>query len=178
MSVRTPLLITVVLATAAAFGCSDGGGARSVTLEEYLRAAEQVNVTSEARIGAASQGVQDLGPDTPFEDLRDAFDGVYREFGAIAGDARDDLDVMKPPSEAEDQHGEMLAGLEELETAFDGIRGQVRDAATPADLGKVVESASQSAEVESAQNRVAAACAALQATADANAVEVDLNCGG
>ncbi len=177
MSVRTLVAITACIA-AAAWSCSGGGGARSVTLEEYLREVEQVNATSEARISAAGQGVQDLGPDTPFEELRDAFEGVYREFGAIADDARKDLDALKPPAEVEDQHGEMLAGLEELETAFDAIREQVRDATTPGDLGKVVESASQSAEVESAQARVAAACAALQATADANAIEVDLNCGG
>lgn len=175
MPVRTLVVITACIA-AVAWSCSGGGGARSVTLEEYLREVERVNATSEARIGAAGQGVQDLGPDTPFDELRDAFDGVYGEFAAIAGDAREDLDALKPP-EAADQHGEMLAGLEELETAFDNIREQVRDATTPADLGKVVEGASQSAEAESAQDRVTAACASLQATADANAIEVDLNCG-
>lgn len=171
------IVATAMLSIVVALGCSDGGAGRSVTIDEYLREVERVNASSETRIEAAGHGVQELDASTPFEDLRAAFAGVYDEFSSITRDGRRDLDELKPPSQIADRHGEMIAGLEELETAFDDVREQVRDATTAQDLGKVVEAAGQSPAIAAAQKRVRKACDSLQAAADANAIDVDLRCG-
>lgn len=146
-----------------------GGGGEALTLEEYFQ-----------RLGAANEELsqqEEEVPDPEFND-DDVFDEQEKQslrenvdaFISLLEDFRDVLADLDPPDEVEDEHNETLARLDDFIAAFRAAGDRVQDAQSLEDLDAAF------ADVNAADAPLTQACFALQAIANDNNIDVDLEC--
>jgi hypothetical protein len=169
-----PLLVVAILVLA--FGAivaacdSDGGG--SLTLDEYFRTLEQLDQDKDDR---NTELEEQFDTDVAAVDSEEEALDVSREFlGAGVSNLKDfvdGLDDINPPAEVEEAHNMAVdAGRKAVEAAEGAVK-VLDDAESAADL-----EAAFSGDLEEAGREFEETCVNLQAIADENKIEVDLDC--
>lgn len=167
-------LLVALAAGAAAVACGgDGGGMDAQT---YLEALDD-------RLSQADDESEELFNDPEFvrvasgtgplsnedrEIARNALESVAATFDSFLADVED----LDPPEELQEEHDELVAAYRELDQQFsDIVLSQVDDAETIDDINQAFDELTTAA-----GERTSAACLAMQAEAEVNDVDVDLNC--
>lgn len=170
MKLRAAVLAGIVIAliVAACGGGDDGGG--DLTLEEYLGEVEVL--LDDVAAQANSEDLFGEGSDLPGDSEEEQIE-IMTAFFSVLGDAVGDfanaLSDLDPPKEAEAAHREFLAESEAFADNAGQFVAQVEDAESEADIEAAFAFLDDADDPEDA-------CMELQALADANAIDVALNC--
>ena len=112
--------------------------------------------------------------DAQFEEAFSAQDGTAGEvrdaFAAAVDSAREQYSDVKPPSDLEDEHDELLAAIDEFDSALGALE---IDADAPAED---FEDVFAETETSAADERVTNAFCAIQDAADEKGIEADVGC--
>lgn len=166
------LAATALSAVIAACG-GDGGG---MDAQAYLEALDdrlnQADDESEAlfndpefvRVASSSGPLSEADR----EIARDALESVAATFDSFLADVED----LDPPEELQEEHDELLSAYRALDEQFSElVLGRVDDAETIDDINQAFDDLAAAA-----GERTSSACLAMQAEAEVNGVDVDLNC--
>lgn len=163
-----PLLATLLLLAlgTTAVACGDGG----LSLDEYFQRVDELDEATDAQL----------------EELQDAFPGAYEQpaptrdfFNAalpIFTHFVDALDEIDPPSEVEDAHNEAVASGRAFTEALEDFADRLAGVETSSELEDLFSELDEDPEFTAAEERFDAACFALQDIADANDIEIELDC--
>lgn len=162
------LTISLILAMLAA-ACGGGGGALS--LEEYFQELDEGQNDVDQRFEDAFQQ-EEPGPDTSEEEVAAFAHEVVETFATILGDAEGTFGDLEPPTEAEDAHDALVQAIGDTRTAIAAAADDLPDALSLEEL----ETFFETSEVEAATAAIDEACSELQAIADDNGIDVDLEC--
>ena len=148
-----PILFALMLALSAACGSDD-----SLTEEEYFQKMDEIDKDLDAQFDDVFGG-----EDATAGDVRDGF-------AAAVDSARQQYGDVKPPSDLEDEHDELLVAIDEFGSALD-------DAEINADApAEEFEAVFAEDAVSAANDRVTNAFCAIQAVADEKGIEADVGC--
>jgi len=168
-----PAILLAVMAVAA--GCNSSGG---LSLEEYLKRVDDLDNKSNERTDALSDQLNLISDQSASDQERiDAAQSAIPEFVSILDDFLSGLEALDPPSAVQQEHEESLAAGEAAAELFDGVATQVDNAESLPELDQAL-SVLDSPDYTAADKRFTDACLALQATADENKIDVDLDCDG
>ncbi len=162
----------LALATVAA-GC---GGDDELTLEEYFQQVDVVLGQARERFDVV-EGEFDEGvaPDSTDEEALDAFRESFVKMVTVLGEGIDGMENIEPPAEAEEAHEEWLAAAALVEALTQGLLDELEEVETADDLEDFVARVYEP-EFAEASERGLEACLGLQGIADANGIDVDLEC--
>ena len=171
---RSALVVVALMAGSAllaACGGGDGGGGDGgeLSLDEYFQQLEDIKETYDARGEALDQEAETLEEDVGafqdyFGDLRDIFD-----------DALDDVKGLNPAAEARDAHDEFVAALTAAQVELGDFGDQIADVETVSELMATFAELDTPG-FEATGENIEKACRDLQAIADENDIDVDLDC--
>ena len=147
-----PLLFAFILALAAC------GSDDSLSEEEYFQKMDEIDKDLDAQFDDVFGG-----EDATAGDVRDGF-------AAAIDSARQQYGDVKPPSDLEDEHDELLVAIDEFSVALDDAE---INADAPADEFEAVFAEDA---VSAANDRVTNAFCAIQAAADEKGIEADVGC--
>ena len=148
-----------------------GGNGDGLTLEEYFQRLEALSTDYDQRGNALGEGfAEEFSSD---EEQFKAAQEFWEDFIALFGEFVNDLDDLNPPSEVEAAHKESVDAGSEALKGFQEFVDQVRGAESLSEL----EERFGSLELETVGDRFDQACVTLQGIADANGIDVSLNCG-
>jgi hypothetical protein len=167
-------LATAGLAALGALAAACGDGGEALTLEEYFQRLDAQQEEDDRRLEALEYP---FAPDFASGKSEEEIVNGTRDFFEAALQIREDtLDVFNgidPPAEAEQAHAEFseaLAAMNRLnEDLVDDLAGVV--ATSQLDIAQL-----EGPEFRAGDERLGAACRALQAIADDNNIDVDLEC--
>ena len=162
-------LLLALSAVVAACG-GGGGGGGELTLEEYFQRLEAVSSAYEQRGDALFENFGEEF-DTEEDQVR-ATQEFWKEFLVLLEEFIGDLDDVNPPSEAEAAHEDSVDAGGEMLEAFQELVDQVAQAETLEELAERFDDV----EFEESSDRFGQACVALEAIADENDIDVDLDC--
>jgi hypothetical protein len=180
MRTRFVKLALTALSTAAFAGmasaCGDGGG--NLSLGEYFERVKAIREVDEKRFARVEDGFAKVfDRDAPVQDrigaLRKALEGAVAANRAAAK-AYDGLD---PPSEAEEQHNELVGSISDVADSLEGLSVRAKKVDSQSDLNDLLAEFENREFVE-ASERPGRVCVALQTVADKKDVNVDLACEG
>ena len=160
-------LLGTALLIAAAAGC-DGDG--ELTLEEYLQEVDAIFKQAEER---GEPHVEALNQEFSSEDeqvsaIRDFWNAVV----PITRDAFDALELINAPPEVAEEHNKFIEALMELEESFSDISDRLEDVESISEVNELLNDPG----LNEASDRSDEACLTLQDIADANNIEVNLEC--
>lgn len=114
-----------------------GGGSKSLSEKEYVRALEKVCTT-------ANKDFQDIADTEDYSDLSDAADQAI----SIVDDAIADIKDLKPPKDLQSDHEDFVAALEDVRSGFEDLRDAADDKDDDAisDAGDAITKASDNAD--------------------------------
>lgn len=178
MRTRFVKLALTALAAAAFAGmastCGDGDG--DLTLGEYFERVKAIHEVGEKRFAPVANdfstafdpkgAVQDR-----IEALRNALNGAVAANRARA----DDYDRLNPPSQAEEQHNELVGSISDVADLLADLSARTEEVDSQSDLKEMLAEFEKREFVEAAE-RPGRVCVALQTVADENNVKVDLAC--
>jgi plastocyanin len=147
-----PLLFALTLALAAC------GSDEALSDEEYFQKMDEIDKDLDAQFEEVFGG-----EDATASDIRDGFAGAVDSARAQYGD-------VKPPSDLEDEHDELLVAIDEFSVALDAAEIA---ADAPAEEFEAVFAEDA---VSAANQRVSDAFCAIQAAADEKGIEADVGC--
>ncbi|HLB62680.1 MAG TPA: hypothetical protein VJN50_08130 [Actinomycetota bacterium] len=160
-------VLAAVLALAIAAPACGG-----ITVEEYFAELQRFRVDFKARGDELTATMQsDVQAATSEDAAIELLRAFFQDLSTVLGDAIDDLSSLDPPSEVKDAHDQYVATLEKTQDEIDGILEDF-DQLTPEEIGNVFASP----EFTDIQSQAQEACRSLQAVADDNAIEIDLEC--
>jgi hypothetical protein len=166
-----PAALLAVMAVAA--GCKGSGG---LSLEDYLKRIEEADNQSSERYDALRDQLDLLADQSaPDQERIDAAQSAVPEFASILDDFLAALEALDPPSEVEKEHEEALAAGEATSELFDDVATQVGNAESLIELDQALQPLNGPAYI-AADERFTGSCLALQATADLNKIDVNLDC--
>jgi plastocyanin len=148
-----PLLFALILALSAACSSDD-----SLSDEEYFQKMDEIDKDLDAQFDEVFSG-----EDATAGDLRDGF-------ATAVDSARTQYGDVKPPSDLEDEHDELLVAIDEFGVALDEAE---INADAPAEEFEAVFAEDA---VSAANDRVTDAFCAIQAIADEKGIEADVGC--
>lgn len=166
MLVRRLMLGSFVLAIVAA-AC--GGG---LSLEEYFSKMDNLQTSFDQQGTALQTQVQsDLQGVTDSEEQLTVFKGFLEDSLTATDDLVAELEALDPPGEAQEAHDDFVA-------AGKAVRDGLADVIDRYDEFGSIEEISQffTTELADVEQQGTDACGALQAVADDNEIDVDLNC--
>lgn len=170
----SPLFVVALIGVlaAAAFGaaCKDGDGG-ALSLEEYFQQLDEAQNEVDQRFEEAFQQLEP-GPDASEEDIAAFARQVVQTFSSVLGDAEGTIGGLEPPAEAEDAHNALVQAIGDASTAIEGVEDDIPDALSLEEVDAVLGTT----EVEAATAAIDEACSDLQAIADDNGIDVDLEC--
>ena len=147
-----------------------GGG--SLSLPEYFRQVVGTSNEMDDRFAA-------LGIEVVSEEELDLEAGVieanrifYNAALPIQRDFADALADIDPPADVEDAHKEIVDATAELVQVYQDVADRLADVGSASELDELFDEP----ELETASYRFAQACFQLQGIADANGIDVDLEC--
>ena len=170
-----PMLIAavlLVLGTIAA-ACGDGD---ELTLEQYFQRIDALGNDLDDELNRLSAEFDETVEEAETEEeVIDAFRDFLDPQPGLFEDFVEELESIAPPSDVEDAHNEMVAiqaeGLELLEDLNERAQ-RVESASGVEEVGAELEGPAFTAIVDQTEQ----ACFALEAIADANGIDVDLEC--
>ena len=160
------MVASLLAVGAIAVGC---GGNGELTLEEYFQRVDVVLGQTGEQLDVVREFDERVTPDSTEEDLLDAFREWFREMATVLGEGIDGMENIEPPAEAEEAHEEWLAASALVEAVSQDLLDEVE---TADDLEDFVARP----EFVEASERGSEACLGLQGIADANGIDVDLEC--
>ena len=173
-----PLLAALFLALSFAFACGDDGGdsATPIDLDQYFTTVKEVfddaddaTIEADARLNETPSGAE---LDTKLA----ALDTYLGEIDTIFSDAIDRLEDLGVPAAAADDHQDFVDGVRETVDAGNALRDDLRDVSTEELMDDRL--AEFDDDVIASVEKADAACLALQEIADAENIDVDLDCEG
>lgn len=172
------LLGVVLLAFGAVMGACDGDGDAELTLEEYFQRIEELNDDYDARAEAAGDFWEDLtGAESEEERIEVIRYWLDVQVDLIEGffDGMVALTALNPPDEVEDEHAEKV---DATRAAFDLFRDRIDELEEleGAEFLAGVSELFEGEDLAEAEERGDEACFALQAIADENEIDIDLDC--
>jgi hypothetical protein len=144
------------------------GGSDSMSLEEYLTEFARIGEETEDAVDAVP--TPDVGSDPSVEEGKDALTDYFDEIRDVTDGARDEIEDLEPPSEAEDEHENFLEEIDELLDAINAYAERIADADT------VEEFQAATSDTSDLDATNFSACDDLQQLADENDIDVDLQC--
>lgn len=168
--IALPVATTLLLALATvAAGCG-GSDDDQFTLQEFFQEIDEIFDDVDERFEALEDECQatDGSEEAQIEAARCFFDAS----AAVFDESLDKIGNLNPPAEAEDAHEEYLdSGVDVSRFVEDFLKGPT-DIESVSELDEFLEDP----ELEEASERFDSACFGLQAVADENEVDVDLDC--
>ena len=169
---RFALVVVALMAGSALLAaCGGGGSGKELTLDEYFQQLQDIKENYDARGAALDEKSMDPAEG---EEVA-AFQEYFAKGQVIFADTLNDVKNLNPPAEAKDAHDEFVAALEGGQTALEDFSDQVADVESLSELMATIaelETKGFDAAFEAIDN----ACAKLQAIADENNIDVDLDC--
>lgn len=168
----TPTAEETEAATATPEDEGDDIGSDAEALEEYfagLRAIIDDN-------GEQAAALNEMYPDA-FEDPQETADW-YAGFLALFEDVRDQIADVDPPEALEDEHEDFVGSTEAIPGLIETVQEALEDIETLEQMDDFFAEDEDYFALDAAFADFGAACQALQDIADAEGVDVDLDCGG
>jgi hypothetical protein len=164
-----PTAVAALLALVA-FACNGGG---ELSLEEYFQRVDKIGEQASLRSSTRTTG-------PPAENAGDEEIAAYArsslaESSTIMRDVRDSFNKLKPPSRVKKPHDQFVDALDTTADAVDKVADELPDTLTVTDLrtlGVVLDTP----ELNEASDQLDRACKELQAVADEDEIDVDLQC--
>jgi len=141
-----------------------------MTLEEYITAFDEAG--DRASVAAEALDYSAAAEASTFEDRRDSYVETTESFQRVFNDFQADIETLDPPDQAQAIHDEIVNEFERYDTAFSAIIEDARATTTEEEFAAIDVSALQD------DARLDQLCNDLQALADNNDIDVDLECGG
>ena len=163
-------LAAAALLVPVAFACN--GGER-LGLEEYFQRVEEVG--TKAQSAFEQETVEPLAESASEEDAATFARETIMRSVTVLGEARDSLDELNPPSEVEEPHDRFVGALGKEVEAIQDVADRLPDALSVFEL-QALESQFDTPELNEAYAQEDEACKELQAVADENEIDVDLQC--
>lgn len=177
-----PLVLTtaLLLSLGVFAGCGDddedgngGGNGAELTLDEYFDEYLRLKTDTEAKSDDAEAKLDEEPASA--EEAADLFGEAIAEFVDIAKDARDGLNGLNPPSEVADLHSDFISVWEEGIDALEALESDIEGLDSPEDLLDLLPQIEE--DFGSLDGNTEQVCLDLQAVADENDIDVDLECG-
>lgn len=167
-----PLFIAALLLAVGAAGtaCGGGNGDGELTLEEYFLRFEGAQDEADERFEPLVEALNQEF-DSEAEQIEATRDFINADI-PILRDFVHAVDDLDPPAEVEDPHEEAVAGGAELVEFLQDFTDRFADVESTSELEELLDAP----ELEAASDRFDKACFALQDIADANGIDVDLEC--
>jgi len=148
-----------------------GGNGDGLTLEEYFQRLEALSTDNDQR-GVAL--FESFGEEFSSEEEQiRATQEFWKEFLVLLGQFVNGLDDIDPPAEAEAAHEESVDAGAVMLKAYQELVDQMAEAESVSELAEGFGDI----ELGASSDRFEQACVALQGIADANGIDVSLNCG-
>jgi hypothetical protein len=168
------ILIVAGIAALAIVGvaCNEDGGrsSGSLSLQEYFSELDRIGDDADAASDAIE--LPNLDPDASFEESSAAFLDYFEQVTNIIEDGVQDISALDAPDEVSDEHDRYVDGLNEIMDASNDYLDRRGDA----DEDEFDEILSGDDPFEAIDAEITDACADLQAIADDNGIEIDLEC--
>ena len=168
--------LTVVLAVVAGSlllaACGGGGDGEELSLDEYFQQLDSIEQGIKTDIGGldeASVGV--IGEDV------EATRVYVDDYQGIVGEGVDNMKELEPPSEVGDAHDEFVAALSGMLPLWQDLGDQLKDIETTSEMQTLLMGTQDEEPWQTATQRFADACRALQGIADEKGFDIDLECG-
>jgi hypothetical protein len=167
------LVAALLLALSTVAGACGGDG--ELTLEEYFQQVDVVLGQTGERLDVVGELVEGVTPDSTDEEFLDALREWLPEMATVLGEGIDGMENIEPPAEAEEAHEEWLAASALVEAVSQDLLDELEEVETADDLEDFVARVYEP-EFAEASERGLEACLGLQGIADANGIDVDLEC--
>ena len=164
-------------------GDDDGGGGDALTLDAYFERVKTIMDRAEESGDAVETEIDErIGEATEVGEMLNALADGLDTFQGVAADVASDLGDIDPPSEVESQHRQLTAVFDVAASALDGLRSDVDeidpDGAEEVILEQLTEFGTNvETEFGSLETQSEVLCFELQAIADENSIDIDLDCG-
>jgi len=153
-----------------------GGGEEDLTLEEYFQRIDVLGDDTDDEIDRLNEEFEAAAEEAETEEeVIEAFHDFFGPLTASFEDFVAELESIDPPSEVEDAHNEAVAVQAEGLELFEDLNERAQRVESASGMEEVV------AELEGPvftdiSDRNEQACFGLEAIADANGIDVDLEC--
>ncbi len=163
------------LAVAAFLVLGGGSGGEELTMDEYFSRVDTVfEAADKDTTGLEDAFDADVAEAASFDEeidlLLEFLTGTIGVFEAALAD----MEAISPPGEANDAHDEFVAAASDAMASTEQLVDKLEKAESQADADDILTEFERDA--ESTLSRADEACFDLQALADENAVDVDLDC--
>jgi hypothetical protein len=149
----------------------DGNPELESYLEEYNAISGDFAAEAETR---SSQFTTEVEGVTDPDELSSLLDGFLSDFGDLLDDIIADLEDLDPPDEAADLHDAQIAKLDEARGIVTDARDRLVDATTVNEIGVIAQEFGGA--LIDLGEELSQDCVELQAVADDEGVDIDLNC--
>lgn len=146
-----------------------------LTLEEYFQQVDVVFGQTGERFDVVGEFDEGVTPDSTDEEVLDAFREWFPELATVLGEGIDGMENIEPPAQAEEAHEEWLAAAALVEALTQDLLDEFEEVETADDLEDFVARFDEPEFVEASEGGPEA-CLGLQGIADANGIDVDLEC--
>ena len=164
------LLAVAALLALVAFACS---GSEELSLEEYFKRVDEIG--EQASLSSSTRTVEPPAADASEEEIADYARASLMKSSTIMREVHDSFDELEPPSRVKKPHDQFLNALTASADAVEEVADGLPDAITAYDLqslGIVLDTP----ELNEASDQLDRACKELQAIADEDEIDVDLEC--
>lgn len=176
MKPRLSGLLIAALPLALVVSASCGGGDGGLTLEEYL---QQFDALGEDFLSDVDRLVEDVRQVEEDAETQEEKADLLRNFWVRISDRYeevvDNIGGLEPPPEAREAHSEWLAVQREATDFVGGLNDRAQRATSLDEIAEL-NSEFDAPIATDLSERSDAACLALQAIADDNGIDVDLEC--
>jgi hypothetical protein len=169
---RTLIVAGIAALAIVGVACNEDGGSSSgsLSLEEYFSELDRIGDDADAASDAIE--LPNLDPDASFEESSAAFLDYFEQVANIVEDGVSDISALEPPDAVSEEHDRYVDGLNEIRDASNNYLDRLGDA----DEDEFDEILSGDDPFEAIDERITEACSDLQAIADENNIEIDLEC--
>jgi len=163
-----PYILMAAALVAASLPLVACGGEEEPELDQYLQRLQDIRDGTEMRMSTLTEKSQEVGKDIDAtRDYYDSVEGILRQ-------NLNDLTGVRPPTEAQDAHEELLTALAERLGEWEDFTDRAADFKLLHALEAMKRELDKS--LETVEERISDACLQLQAVADENGIDVDLEC--
>jgi hypothetical protein len=166
------LAAAALLVGLATFGVACSNGSSALTLEEYFQKLDKIQNDTDATFATQEASTGEPAEDASGEELASFLRDSATSSVDILRAAAADVDDLEPPDEVADAHGDIVAAINGLVAALDGVADSIPDTLTSAEADALFNSD----ELDAVDEQFVAACTALEALAADNNITVDLAC--
>ncbi len=165
------LLLVLGTIAAACSGDDELTPEELTSLEEFFQQVEAIDDDFTQRFDR----LYNKYPDAFSEENFETYKAFFGEFDVLFAEYLDELEILKPPSSAEDAFDDLLDTGRELVEALEGRTDAIEGADSFADATQILEEREEEAQVS--EGRYQDACQSLRELAADNGILFSFNCG-